>query len=119
MHLDDTSLLVGILAGYGVVFSRRRIHEAICMRYHAIAACPTDGYQMRSDAGRQRGRIRGMERVVSIHQRLDRFALVFREKKSKLGRVVQNDMPAPHPHRSCTMGPPRLGRSHDFRPIPL
>lgn len=55
MHLDDTSLLVGILAGYGVVFSRRRIHEAICMRYHAIAACPTDGYQMRSDAGRQRG----------------------------------------------------------------
>jgi hypothetical protein len=55
MHLDDTSLLVYISVGYGVVFSRRRIHEAICMRYHAIAACLTDGYQMRSDAGRKRG----------------------------------------------------------------
>lgn len=55
MHLDHTSLLLYIFVGLGVVFLRRRIHEGVCMRYHHIAACPTDGYQMRKSAGRKRG----------------------------------------------------------------
>lgn len=54
MHLDHTSLLLYSVVGFGVVFLRRRIHEGVCMRYHHIAACPTDGYRMRQLAGRER-----------------------------------------------------------------
>lgn len=55
MHLDHTSLFLYILVGREVAFLRRRIHEVVCMRYHHIAACPTDGYRMRMLAGRKSG----------------------------------------------------------------
>lgn len=54
MHLDHTSILLYIGVVAGVVSLRRRIYEGVCMRYHHIAACPTDGYQMRKLAGRKR-----------------------------------------------------------------
>lgn len=54
MHLDHTSILLYIGVVAGVVSLRSRIYEGVCMRYHHIAACPTDGYQMRKLAGRKR-----------------------------------------------------------------
>jgi len=52
-RVDDTDLLVYLFVVFSELYLCNRIQEFVCMRYHTVAACPTDGYHMRRQAGRK------------------------------------------------------------------